>query len=214
SVQTSDLALSGIAGATVTGVTVLPGNTTARFTIGGLVTEGTLAATIPAGAITDPYGNPGLTFSSTYTVDIGTVAFPTPLTAKAPPGSLVYDPTVSGVISPAGDADNFTVSIDPGQKITVYLHPASTLKGLIQLFDPANNLLGSATNWTGLDAVIQTVATGPATDTYRIQVSSDGGTTTGAYTLGVVLNAREEAERHNGPANDTFATAEDINGSF
>ncbi|MEI8196558.1 MAG: hypothetical protein WCI73_11665, partial [Phycisphaerae bacterium] len=39
SVQMSDLTLSGLAGATVTGVSVLPGNTTARFTINGVAAE-------------------------------------------------------------------------------------------------------------------------------------------------------------------------------
>src|SRR5262249_8321517 len=111
SVQTADLVLSGIAGATVTSVTVLPGNTTARFTLGGITTEGNLTASIAAGAITDAFGNPGAAFSALYTSDIGTIAYPTPLAAKLPLGSLVYDPTASGLIGPAGDTDSFTLNV-------------------------------------------------------------------------------------------------------
>src|SRR5262249_26386320 len=74
SVQTTDLVLSGIAGAFVSAVTVLRGNTTVRFTLGGITAEGTLTASIAAGAITDAFGNPGAVFSASYTTDIGTVA--------------------------------------------------------------------------------------------------------------------------------------------
>ena len=37
----------------------------------------------------------------------------------APQGSLVYDPSATGVIGFAGDTDNFTLNVDPGQTITV-----------------------------------------------------------------------------------------------
>jgi hypothetical protein len=66
SLQASDLVLSGIAGATVTGVTALNGNTTARFTIGGITTEGKLNASIAAGALTDTFGNPSTAFAAAY----------------------------------------------------------------------------------------------------------------------------------------------------
>jgi hypothetical protein len=115
SVQTTDLQLSGIPGAFVSGVTVLPGNTSAQFTLSGFgITEGALTASIAAGAVTDAFGNPGAAFSQTYQVDIGTVPYPTPLTAENPPGSLVYDPTASGLINFAGDTDGFTLNVNPG----------------------------------------------------------------------------------------------------
>src|SRR5262249_40395227 len=87
SAPTSDLVVGGIAGASVTGVTLLSGNTTAEFTISGVTTEGQLTASIAAGAITDAFGNPGTAFLSTYTVDLDTIPYPTPL-AQAPVGSL------------------------------------------------------------------------------------------------------------------------------
>ena len=68
SVQTSDLTLSGIAGATVTGVSVINGNMTAEFTL-DVNRTGTLTANIAAGAVTDQFGNPGAAFSGNYQVE-------------------------------------------------------------------------------------------------------------------------------------------------
>src|SRR5262249_43541682 len=155
---TTDLALGGIGGAFVSGVTVLPGNTTARFTIGGVTAEGVLTASIAAGVINDAFGNPGAAFSATYTVDIGTVPYPTPLTAKNPLGSLIYDPSTSGLIGPAGDTDTFTLAVDLGQTITVLVTPtAPALQPTVELRDPSGTLIGSATAAvTGENALLQT----------------------------------------------------------
>jgi hypothetical protein len=67
SVQTSDLHLSGIPGSTVTGVTFMNGDTRAEFTIQiNSIFSGTLTVTLPAGAITDQFGNPNAAFTGTY----------------------------------------------------------------------------------------------------------------------------------------------------
>ena len=68
SVQTSDLTVTGNSGPTVTGVSVINGSMTARFTL-HMNSGGTLAASIAAGAITDQFGNPGAAFSGNYTVE-------------------------------------------------------------------------------------------------------------------------------------------------
>jgi Bacterial Ig-like domain len=66
SVSTGSLHLSGIA-ATVTNVQVINNNMTAEFTINfTAVIGGTLTASIPAGAITDQFGNPNASFSGDY----------------------------------------------------------------------------------------------------------------------------------------------------
>jgi hypothetical protein len=215
SVQTADLVLSGIGGAVVSGVTVLPGNTTARFTLSNITTEGTLTASIAAGAITDAVGNPGAAFTGTYAVDIGTVAYPTPLAAKQPPGSLVYDPTASGFIAPAGDTDNFTINLDAGQTVTLVVRPTSTtLQPTVTLKAPGGATLGTASApAANQDAILQTVAASTA-GVYTITVGGVG-TTTGGYTVQVILNAAEELERHAGqPSNNTAATAQNLAGSF
>ena len=78
SVTTGSLVLSGISGATVAGVTLANGNTTAVYTL-NVPTVGTLTASIAAGAVTDQYGYPNAAFSASYLVNIGTEAFPVPL---------------------------------------------------------------------------------------------------------------------------------------
>src|SRR6266508_1101963 len=67
SVQPTDLTLSGIQGATVTGVAVIHGNLTTEFTL-DIPTGGSLTASIAAGAITDQSGQPNVAFSGNYPV--------------------------------------------------------------------------------------------------------------------------------------------------
>ncbi|MBL8821176.1 MAG: exo-alpha-sialidase [Planctomycetia bacterium] len=214
SVQTTDLVLAGIPGAVVTGAVVLPGNTTVRFTIGGITQEGTLTASIAANAITDSFDNPGSNFSANYGVDIGVVPYPTPLAPKNPLGSLIYDPIASGTVNFAADTDSFLINIDPNQKLTIIVRPTSAgLQPRVDLFDPANFSMGFASapapgQITGFQTT--TISAG---GTYRIQVSSVGGTT-GNYTVEVILNAAFELEGNVvGALNNTVATAQDINGS-
>ena len=212
SVTTSSLVLSGITGATVTGATVLPGNTTVRFTIGGITVEGAFGASIAAGAITDPAGNAGTAFSASYSVDIGTVAFPVPLTPVSPAGSLVYGGSTSGYITPAGDTDSFTVSLDAGQTLTAYVTPALALQAILTVTDPGGNTIGSATAAaTGKQVFIQSVPVTTA-GTYTLTVGSAAGT--GTYTLQIDLNAAIEAESHDGSTNNTFASAQSVDSAF
>src|SRR5205823_5190639 len=42
-------------------------------------------------------GVEGGNFFVDFSLDVGTAAYPTPLTAKPPLGSLIYDPSVSGL---------------------------------------------------------------------------------------------------------------------
>ncbi len=214
SVQTTDLTLSGISGSVVTAVSVLPGNITARFTI-NTTAEGALTASIAAGAITDQFGNPGAAFSAVYQVDIGTVPYPTPLLAKDPLGSLIYDPSISGTVSFAGDTDSFTLAVDPGQTLTVLVTATSAaLQPAVTLRDPSNAIIASATaGAAGQNALIQT-APAVTAGTYTMTVAGAGGTT-GNYTVQVILNASKEAEGTLvGITNNTLATAQDINSSF
>jgi hypothetical protein len=67
SVQTSDLHLSGIPGTTVDNVQVINGGTTAEFTITiNSIFSGTLTVNLPAGAITDEFGNANEAFTGNY----------------------------------------------------------------------------------------------------------------------------------------------------
>ena len=216
SVTTGSLVLSGLPGAAVTS-TVLPGNTTVRFTIDGITTEGILTASIPSGSLTDQYGNLGTAFTANYSVDIGGPSpYPVPLVAKAPLGSLVYDPSYSGLIGFSGDTDTFTLSVDPGQTISVVVKPTdAALQPSVQLFDPGNGLIGSSlAAAVGMNAFISATPTGNATGTYTIVVSGQGATT-GSYTLQVTLNADLEHETFlSGVENNSLATAQSLDSAF
>jgi autotransporter-associated beta strand protein len=215
SVQTTDLSLTGIAGATVTLATVLPGNTTVRFTIGGIVAEGTLSASIAAGAITDAVASPNTAFFGAYQVDAATSAFPAPLTPKNPLGSLIYDPPATGIINFIGDSDTFTLAIDPGQSITVLITPTTGgLRPSVQLRDPADVTIATATAAAaGQNAVIQT-APAATSGIYKIVVSGSTSTV-GSYSVQVTLNAALENEgRISGVDDNSLATAQDINPAF
>jgi hypothetical protein len=161
SVQPGDLQLSGIAGSAVTAASVQPGNTIVRFTITAPA-EGALTTTIPAGAVTDAFGNIGTAFTASYVVDIGTVPYPTPLLAKNPVGSLIYDPSITGNIGFAGDTDSFTISIDPEQTVTAIVTGSGGLKASVKLLkSPLNTTIGSATAAAANQpALLQTAFTG------------------------------------------------------
>src|SRR4029077_16406415 len=67
SVQTSDLHFSGVPGTSATAVNVINGNMTAEFTIQiNSIFSGTLTITLPAGAITDEFGNANAAFTGNY----------------------------------------------------------------------------------------------------------------------------------------------------
>ena len=216
SVTTGSLVLSGIAGATVTAATVLNSNTTARFTL-FIPMDGTLTATIPSGGVTDQNGNPGIAFSASYVANIVanvvTAAFPVPLTAKNPLGSLVYEGSTTGVVNVSTDTDNFTIALGSGQTLTACVVPAAALQPFVTITGPTGSALGSATAAAaGKQAVLQIVPVNTA-GTYTVTVGSASGTM-GAYTLQLDLNAALEAESHDGAANNTFATAQSLQSAF
>jgi subtilisin family serine protease len=213
SVHTTSLTLSGVPGAAVSAVTVLAGNTTARFTITGLSTEATLTASIAAGAVTDPFGNPGAAFSGTYLVHYNLFPYPTPLAPVAPLGSLIYDPSLTGTIVTTGQTDSFTLPLAAGQSIGLLVTPSgSTLRPTVQLFDPTNNLVASATaSAAGRPALIDATAI-TAPGTYRIVVGAAAGT--GGYTIQAFLDTALEEALYGGPTDTSQATAQSLEPSF
>src|SRR5262245_28516347 len=213
SVQPGDLQLSGIAGSTVTAASVLPGNTTVRFTL-NVPSEGPFNATIPAGAITDAFGNAGAALTGGYVADIGTAPYPTPMRSKNPQGSLIYDPSIAGNIGFAGDTDSFTLAIDPDQTVTAIVTGSGGLQPSVELRNPASTVIGSATAAAINQAGLLQTAPAPTGGSYTFTVSGAGGTT-GNYSLQVILNAAKESEGTiSGATNNTLATAQNIDGSF
>lgn len=140
SVGTSDLTVSQ---GSVTGAIALDADT-ARYTISGISSEGTINITVKAGELTDPFGNPNpAAFAGSYEIDITSVPYPAPLDAKNPLGSLIYDPSVGGVVNFPGDVDEFTLNIDPGQVVSVLVDPTGS---------PDPSLYGGVGNGAGAAA--------------------------------------------------------------
>jgi len=156
----------------------------------------------------------GSAFSASYVLDIATTAFPA-LVAQQPSGSLIYDASTTAFVSPAGDTDSFTLVINPGQVISVVVSPlTTTLQPRVQIYDSSNvsQTFGIAAG-PGQAALIQPFALAGGS-TYRIDVLGVSGTT-GGYSIQVILNSAVELEIiASGNTNNSFATAQDINGSF
>jgi hypothetical protein len=214
SVGTDDLTLSM---GSVTGFSLVDADTI-DYLVSGISQEGTLDFSVGAGVLTDVHGNPNLSYSASVTLDFGTVSFPTP-TSIAPSGSLIYETAMSGNILPAGDSDSFTISVDPGQTLTVIVDPAGdSLRPAVTLSGPGGSSSATAAA-AGQQAVIQTVGVpshiygNGAPKTYTVTVSGFGGTT-GGYTVSLILNAAAELENHAGATNNTLATAQSLDGSW
>src|SRR5215831_7416389 len=136
-----------------------------------------------------------------------TVPFPA-LTGVEPFGSLIYEGSVDGTV-PASATQSFTLSVDASQTITVDVLPAVSLQATIELRDPSNILIGSATaGAVGQEALLQTVPASSA-GTYTITIGG-ADNTTGTFHVRAVLNAQLESEAHGGPSDDTLATAQDL----
>ncbi len=210
SVQTSDLSL--VRG-TVTGFSLLNGNTTVRFALTDLTTEQSLSLAVAAGAFHDSQGNPNAAFDNgTVTLDIDSLAFPVPLTADAPLGSLAYDGNTSvATIQFAGDTDSFTLDLDANQTVNVTVAPSSTLQPTVAVTGPGTNQSASAA--TAGSAVTLNLIPISTAGTYTLAVSGVGATT-GSFTILVTLNAAPEAESNGGAANDALATAQPLAPGF
>jgi hypothetical protein len=99
-VQPTDLTLSGIQGATVTGVAVINDNFTTEFTL-DIPTGGRLTASIAAGAITAQSGHPNVAFSGSYTVSPWAPRpSPTPRPHRTPPRRPTPPPHITPVPPP------------------------------------------------------------------------------------------------------------------
>ena len=161
--------------------------------VAGQALDGEFSGVFPSGD-----GVAGGNFQVGFIKDVVTAAFPIPLSAAWPLGSLAYyTPTpASGLINFSGDSDTFTLSVDPGQTIHVDVWPPGpnySLQPSVQLLDPNNVVIATATagapGWgTRIHA---TPTTGAITGTYKIVVSG-ASATIGNYNVAVLLNAVQE----------------------
>ncbi len=137
----------------------------------------------------------------------------TSLTAIDPLGSLIFDPPQAGVIAVANEIDEFVISLDPGQTISVVLQSDPALQGSVELRAPGGGVLGTATAGAAGDATLIQIAPAAVAGQYSILVSG-AASTVGAYTVEVTLNAAIENETVFATSNDSLATAQDIDASF
>jgi protocatechuate 3,4-dioxygenase beta subunit len=160
----------------------------------------------------------GLTATSNTTLDFtldhdATAAFPVPLQAVKPLGSLIYDPTVTGVIAPAGDVDSYTINVNAGETITVDM-TSSALQGTITLLAPdGTTVIGTASAAAAGQEVVLQTAPAATTGTYTIELSDATGMNIGLFHAQVILNAALDTGIHGGAENSTIATAQDLTAS-
>jgi hypothetical protein len=155
------------------------------------------------------------------------VAFPTPLTAIEPSGSLVYETTATGDIAASGETDQFTITLDELQTVTLNVNPTGggTLQPSVNFFviptGESPVLLGTASaSAAGQEAVLQTVQTAdqyadlPGQPLNYVAAVTGAGGTTGTFEVTLTLNAAVEREAHDGAANDTLPDAQNLNPAF
>ena len=158
-------------------------------------------------------GQLGGDFVVHFSVDAASAAFPTPLKAENPLGSLIYDGSTSAAIGTGSDTDSFTITLDAGQTLTAVVVPASALQPTLCVTGPGGFSAGPVTaTAAGKQVFLQTLHVAAA-GTYTITVGSASGTT-GHYSLQLTLNAAVELEEHDGASNNTFATAQALDGAF
>ena len=159
-------------------------------------------------------GVEGGDFVATFSLDATNVAYPVPLAAKKPAGSLIYDPAVAAYIRPTNDVDRFTLSLDTNQTLTVLVDPVdASLRPRAALSRPgAAGWAGATGTAAGACALVQTMRiASPGSCT--VEVAGVAGTT-GGYAVQVVLNAALENELYLGSSNNSPAAAQDLSNSF
>src|SRR5262249_22813145 len=91
-------------------------------------------------------GNPGGDdFAVALTVDTVSAAYPTPLVAKAPSRSLLYDPMVRAALTSVGDTDSYALALDAGQALTLGLTPGDPALAHVDVIGPDGTTVASAT---------------------------------------------------------------------
>ena len=122
-----------------------------------------------------------------------------PFNAVPQLGSMVYEADGGGHLDPVslgGAADTFTLTLDPGQTVTVAVSGTGAFQPDVKVLDSYGAVVGAATADPGGVAVVQTVKvggqlSGGSTSTYQVVVG-DVGAASGDYALRVVLNAAVE----------------------
>jgi subtilisin family serine protease len=122
-------------------------------------------------------------------------------------GSLIHEQTWSTSINSAGQTRDYYLSLDAGQTLTVISQPTGALAPTIQVRNPSGTLIGTGTI-IGTSSVVSSLAIGGA-GIYRITFGGSGSST-GGYNARVLLNAGIEGETLGGAANNSLASAQNL----
>jgi subtilisin-like proprotein convertase family protein len=179
------------------------------YTITGLLGEDVVSVSLRENAINDTSGTAVDPFSATLYVDANRTVKVESLEAVHPLGSLVYEQSAAGAINSAGDIDQFQITLDPGQTVSVAVAPKDGLQLQVQLEGPADVLVSDAASVVGESVLLQSISTASATETYTITIS-DQGSGIGEYDWRVILNAAVEEEAYGGSPNDTYTDAQPL----
>lgn len=154
-------------------------------------------------------GGGSATTNVTEAFDLPPAPQPPALRPFNPPGSNINHLQNSTNILGLGEVDPITIDIDAGQTLSIALTSGATLRGSVELRDPNDTVVATATAVTDGDFVLMQLEPVLLDGTYTINVSGDGNTV-GSYTLDVILNAAIEAEEFGGSSNNSIFTAQNI----
>ena len=235
-----DPATTGLSDLTVSHGTVSAAEqvdaTTVEYTIDGLASvEMTFRATMPAGAVTDLYGNPAAAFSASYNRDVDVRVYDTPFrtaaglnTAAGQAGYALVPQQGEGITPLTGfiglpdDTDHVLVNLEAGQGLTVVVSARQAddesndplLRPTAVVYDPDDRILKTATAAApGGAAIVQSVPV-EQSGVYRVAVGSFASASTGAYTVRMVLNATVELEEYGGLSNSSPVSAQGLDPAF
>ena len=198
SVDPSDVKVNGVEAISVERID----ERTARYGVAALGV-GTWQVTMAAGSVRDVQGT-ALRPYQTVVV--------TPTTETVLPGSLIHRSEIEGNLTSATEQDGWNVLVQAGQTLAVEVVPSGSLAPAVAVLNSSGTPVATAAGSAGKAALIQEFVV-PTSGEYRIAIGVDSGSG-GAYQGIVVVNAGIEEERASGQANNTPATAEDLDGRF
>jgi len=180
-----------------------------EFGLGGSALGlGSYRLTLFSGGLENPFGtdldgdgdgSPGPDFVSSFTIGPERLA---------PLGSLAHGMTRSASIDVASEVDTFPIKLDAGQSLSALVTGAAGFPPVLEVRDPGGSLVATGAS-VGSSVLVQGLAIGAAGN-YELSVSGVGSAT-GGYELRLLLNALFEEEAVGAAANDSFASAEDLN---
>lgn len=129
----------------------------------------------------------------------------------SPLGSLIQQWQLDGYLTDASDADEYQVTLQPNQTVSIVAASGPALQSRIVLTGPDGSVYEAPAAGRGYDAVLQAIAVRQAGQ-YSVLLSSLSGAD--RYDVTILVNAVPETEQHNGGSNSDRTMAQNLDGSF